>query len=475
MEGIGLVVLLQQLPALAPHAVQHTGLQVPARQGFQHPTPADELLEFPVEGLLVQGSLLHQLLPVRQGAARLGHRLGQLLIPGAGLPHCQSLQHRRVVALVAHGRIVQHHAAADGLQGGEKANDEPVAHLGGHRLRQPELGIAALPRFQPVPVQQHRFAQQFRRAVIQMNLRAAEDHPLGVFQRLQPYIQHQGRTHGPGTHHGIAPLDLRLFQARQVDGHPLSGVGCLHVLAVDLEVAHLGGKARGHQLRSLSLGDTALNESTGDHGAKALHREHPVHRQAEGHPCALLRRLLHQKAQVLSQLVDALAGIGRAGHNGLALQEGALDLLRHVLLHHLQPLRVHHVGLGDDHQAVLDAQQGQNAQVLHGLGHEALVRRYHQHGKVDAAGTGQHVFDELLMAGHVHDARPGAVGEVQMGKAQLDGDAPLLLLHQPVGVDARQSLHQQRFAVVHMARSSDDHIFHSAHSVTAAAMAAKSS
>ena len=50
------------------------------------------------------------------------------------------------------------------------------------------------------------------------------------------------------------------------------------------------------------------------------------------------------------------------------------------------------------------------------------------------------------------------------------------MVRQPFQIDAlRMLLHQQRFAVVHMARSSDDHIFHSAHSVTAAAMAAKSS
>ena len=93
----------------------------------------------------------------------------------------------------------------------------------------------------------------------------------------------------------------------------------------------------------------------------------------------------------------------------------------------------------------------QDAQVLHRLGHEALVGGHHQHGKVDAARAGQHVLDEFLVAGHVHDARPGAVVEVQVGKAQLDGDAPLLLLHQPVGVNAGEGLDQQGLAVVHIA------------------------
>ena len=40
-----------------------------------------------------------------------------------------------------------------------------------------------------------------------------------------------------------------------------------------------------------------------------------------------------------------------------------------------------------------------------------LVRQASQHGQIDAAGPGQHVLDKFLVAGHVHDARLGAVGE----------------------------------------------------------------
>ena len=113
--------------------------------------------------------------------------------------------------------------------------------------------------------------------------------------------------------------------------------------------------------------------------------------------------------------------------------------------------------------------------MLHRLGHKALVRGHHQHGKVNASGAGQHIFDEFLMSGHIHDARLGAVLPIQMGKAQLDGDAPLFLLLQTVGVDARQGLYQQGLAVVHVSGGADNNVLHRSASATLAAIRAKSS
>ena len=173
---------------------------------------------------------------------------------------------------------------------------------------------------------------------------------------------------------------------------------------------------------------------------------------------------------MLPQLGNALAGIGRNAHNGLILQKGAFDLLFHILPDHFHPFGIHHIGLGDDHQTLLDAQQGQNTQVLHRLGHKALVGSHYQHGKVDAAGTGQHIFNEFLMSGHIHDAGLGAVLPVQMGKAQLDGDAPFLFLLQAVGVNAGQRLDQKGFTVVYVSGSADNYVFHWSASFTACAM-----
>ena len=146
-----------------------------------------------------------------------------------------------------------------------------------------------------------------------------------------------------------------------------------------------------------------------------------------------------------------------------------------VLPDNFHPLLIHHIGLGDDHHTVPDAQQGQNIQMLHGLGHEALVRRHHQHGKVDAAGTGQHILDEFLVARHVDNAGLRMIVKLDMGKAQLDGNAPLFLLDKAVSVDTGQGLDEHGLAVVHMTGGADDDVLHASPSAAVSAIYSMSS
>ena len=94
--------------------------------------------------------------------------------------------------------------------------------------------------------------------------------------------------------------------------------------------------------------------------------------------------------------------------------------------------------------------------MLAGLRHHAFVGGDDQQGEVDAADAGQHVLDEALVAGHVDDAHLLAAGQLQPGEAEVDGHAPLLLLLEAVGVDARERLHEGRLAVVDVAGRADD-------------------
>lgn len=65
--------------------------------------------------------------------------------------------------------------------------------------------------------------------------------------------------------------------------------------------------------------------------------------------------------------------------------------------------------------------------------------------------------DEFFVAGHVNDAQHLPIGQRQVGVAQLDGDAALLLLFEAVGVGAGQRAHQGGFAVVDVLGGADDH------------------
>ena len=70
--------------------------------------------------------------------------------------------------------------------------------------------------------------------------------------------------------------------------------------------------------------------------------------------------------------------------------------------------------------------------------------------------AGEHVLDEALVARHVDDADPHAAAELERREAEVDRDAALLLLGQPVGVDPGQRAHERGLAVVDVAGGADD-------------------
>lgn len=113
--------------------------------------------------------------------------------------------------------------------------------------------------------------------------------------------------------------------------------------------------------------------------------------------------------------------------------------------------------------------------MLYCLRHEALVRRHDKHRKVDTARAGEHVLDEPLVPRHIDDARTAPVRKVEARKAEVDRDAALFLLGQPVGVHARERLDELGLAVVDMTRHADDNMLHRMASAAAAAISAKSS
>mgnify|MGYP003694321301 CR=1 FL=1 len=72
--------------------------------------------------------------------------------------------------------------------------------------------------------------------------------------------------------------------------------------------------------------------------------------------------------------------------------------------------------------------------------------------------AGQHVLDEALVAGHVHDLDGQAAGLLEEGEAEIDGDAAGFLLRQPIGIGAGQRLDQRGLAVVDVPGGADDDV-----------------
>ena len=124
--------------------------------------------------------------------------------------------------------------------------------------------------------------------------------------------------------------------------------------------------------------------------------------------------------------------------------------------HERDPLVVDQVTLAQDDHPAIDSEELEDRQVLARLGHHALVGRHDEHHRVDAADAGEHVADEVLMAGHVDDADVRATRQREPREAEVDGHAALALLAKPVGVDAGERADERRLAVIDVAGRPDD-------------------
>ena len=76
---------------------------------------------------------------------------------------------------------------------------------------------------------------------------------------------------------------------------------------------------------------------------------------------------------------------------------------------------------------------------------------------VDLAGTDEHVADEPVVAGHVHEVEHVAIGKRQVRITDLDRHPPPALLGKAVGIDPGQRVEQGRLAVIDVTRRPDDH------------------
>ena len=96
------------------------------------------------------------------------------------------------------------------------------------------------------------------------------------------------------------------------------------------------------------------------------------------------------------------------------------------------------------------------------LRHYPLIQRHCQQHQINAADSGQHVFDKPFMSRYIDDSNVLPFLPGQTGKSKLNCDASLLFLFQPVCIRACQCLNQTGFTMIHMTRRTDYYIMHPA-------------
>jgi hypothetical protein len=236
----------------------------------------------------------------------------------------------------------------------------------------------------------------------------------------------------------------------------MAGARAVALLLVGLDAAHLALQALGQDLEHVPHPDRAAHRDAGHDRAEAVRAEDALDRHAEdalGRARPGLGRHAEERAL---ELVQPLAGDRGEREDRRVLEERAAHRGAHVLGRQLDQAGLDHVDLGQRDQAALEAQQAHDRQVLARLRHHAVVGGHDQHDEVDARRAGDHVLDEALVSGDVDDADLAPVGQREAREAQVDRHPALLLLLEPVGVDAGQHLDQRGLAVVDVAGRADD-------------------
>ena len=113
-------------------------------------------------------------------------------------------------------------------------------------------------------------------------------------------------------------------------------------------------------------------------------------------------------------------------------------------------LRCSQIDLRDRDHGTTQAQQSGNIDVLDRLRLDAFIGRHDQQHGIHSGGAGNHGAHETFMAGHVDQIDVCVRRNVQMRKAERDGNSALFLLDKAIGILAGQCPHQRGLAVIDM-------------------------
>ena len=201
-----------------------------------------------------------------------------------------------------------------------------------------------------------------------------------------------------------AAPQVRLGYTAEIDCRALPGPRCLDRLSMHLQIADPGLLLAGQYLHGILDPQLAAGQRARHHRAKAFHGEHPVHWQAQRFAVAAFLDFVCDFAQRLAQIFRARPGNAADRDERRAIEERAGHEFLDFQLDKFEDFLVDRISLGQRDQAVPDSQQAADFEVLAGLRHHGLVCGHDQQDDVDPSNAGQHVLDEALVAGDVHEA-----------------------------------------------------------------------
>jgi len=216
-------------------------------------------------------------------------------------------------------------------------------------------------------------------------------------------------------------------------------------VAMVLDGANVGRFLTGMHHEGVAEGDRSTQESAGHYGAHAFDGEGAI----DGEEGFLIegrgREFAEGGKKGFLEGLEPIARVGGNGDDGGVGVGRVLQAFAHELGGEFDVLG--DVAFGESDDDAGDSEVVEDVEVFFGLGHPAVVGRDGKEGEVHSAHSGDHVADEIGVAGDVDDAQfvSGSVAlvvEREVGKAEFDGDPALFLLRQAVGIGPGEDAHQ---------------------------------
>lgn len=125
-----------------------------------------------------------------------------------------------------------------------------------------------------------------------------------------------------------------------------------------------------------------------------------------------------------------------------------MNELFHFEADQLKNVVIHKVGFGERNNAMLDAEHTADFEMFPRLRLDRFVGRDDEQQEIDAAGAGEHVFDEALMSGYIYESEAQIRRDFKVRETKVDGNAAAFLFFETVGFNPGESAHECALAMI---------------------------
>ena len=273
----------------------------------------------------------------------------------------------------------------------------------------------------------------------------------------QPEVEDARRLRVTRHRQHVATPRRDLAELRHVQGQALPRATLRGLAEEALHAPDVADLVSRDALDAIAEAHPAVDRNAGHHRAEARPREGALDGHAKHARPPLALQFADARHKGVVELREAVEGLRRDRADRRPVEKGAAQEGGDLAAPRLHPVGRDQVDLGQRHEAVPDAEQLHDLHMLDRLRHDAVVGGDDQDRQVDARYAGDHVADELLVAGHIDDPRAEVPAEEARGEAEFDGEAALHLLLQAAGHAPGEHLDQARLAVVHVPRRAEHH------------------